>query len=338
MSAPATPRVSVLLPARNAEKTLGTCLASLARQTEPGWECIAVDDASSDATPAMLARAAERDGRIRVIRGEGRGLVAALERGRAACRAPVVARMDADDWMHRRRLARQLEVLASDPGLAAVGSHVRIFPRTKLTDGRRSYERWLNSLSSAESVARDVFVECPVAHPTLAIRREALSRFGYREAGWPEDFDLLLRLVTGGERVAVVPERLLGWRDHPERLSRTHASYALTRFTACKAAHLAASFLDGASSYVLWGYGPTARSMRKALLAHDLAPSHIVELHPRRIGREIHGAPVMAPEGLQKLSRPRIVVAVAGAEPRARIREWLQRARYRDGIDFVCTA
>ena len=94
------------------------------------------------------------------------------ERGRGldACRAPIVARMDADDLMRRRRLARQLEVLDADPSLAAVGSHVRFFPRGALSDGMRAYERWLASLRDADDVARERFVECPIAHPTLAIR------------------------------------------------------------------------------------------------------------------------------------------------------------------------
>jgi hypothetical protein len=78
--------------------------------------------------------------------------------------------------------------------------------------------------------------------------------------------------------------------------------------------------------------------MRKALLEHAREPSHIVELHPRRIGRTIHGAPVVAPEGLQALAEPRIVVSVAGAEPRMRIRSWLAGHGFRDGVDFVCTA
>ncbi len=332
------PRVSVLLPARNAADTLELCLASVARQTEPDWECVAVDDASTDATGEVLHGFARRDPRLRVVEGEGRGLVAALRRGAEACRAPVIARMDADDWMHRDRLRVQLEALERDPSLVAVGTHVRMFPRSTLSDGRRSYEQWLNSLDSPEAIARDAWVECPVAHPTLMIRASALSRGGYRDVDWPEDLDLVLRLLGGGERIGVVPRRLLGWRDHPGRLSRTHASYGLDRFTACKAAHLVETFLRQHAEYVLWGYGPTAKAMRKALLPHGRAPSHIVELHPRRIGRTIHGAPVVAPEGLQRLDAPRVVVSVSGVGPRTRIRVWLTEHGYLEGRDFVCTA
>jgi len=335
---PDAPRVSVLLPARNAASTLDACIESLARQTEPRWECVAVDDASTDDTGEKLEAWARLDRRVRVLRGAGRGLVAALELGRAACRAPLVARMDADDWMHRDRLRLQLDVLAREPGLAGVGSHVRLFPRAELTDGHRRYERWLNSLASPESVARDAFVECPIAHPTLVLRREILDDTGYRECGWPEDHDLLLRLLGAGHRLAVVPRRLLAWRDHEARLSRRDERYGLARFTACKAEHLTRTLLRDHSEYVLWGYGPTAKAMRKALLALGRSPSHIVELHPRRLGRTIHGAPVIAPDGLPSLDSPRIVVSVSGPKPRAQIRDWMRAHGFDDGGDFVCTA
>jgi Glycosyltransferase like family 2 len=139
--------------------------------------------------------------------------VAALQAGIAACRAPLVARFDADDLMARRRLELQQRALTQAPELAAVGCHVRLFPRAHLREGRLGYERWLGSIRTPEDLAREAFVECPIAHPSMMIRREALSEFGYRELGWPEDYDLVLRLLSAGRKLAVVPTRLLHWRD-----------------------------------------------------------------------------------------------------------------------------
>src|SRR5205085_494524 len=82
--------------------------------------------------------------------------------GLAHCRAPLVARMDADDLMHRDRLAAQIAALRADPGLVAVGCHVRLFPRAGLTEGLRAYERWLNGIDSAERLRAEAFVECPL--------------------------------------------------------------------------------------------------------------------------------------------------------------------------------
>lgn len=297
-----------------------------------------MDDGSLDETAAIAERFAAADSRVRLLRCERRGLVAALAEGIAACRAPWIARMDADDAMHRDRLAAQLAYLARNPDLAGAGSHVRLFPRSALPAGRRRYEAWLNGLRSADEVSRDRYVECPIAHPTWIIRRELLERFGYRDCGWPEDYDLLLRLFESGHRLGVVPRRLVAWRDRPERLSRRHPAYALDRFVACKAAHLASGFLAGRRDYVLWGYGGTGRALRRALAAHGCHPTHIVELHPGRLGQRIHGAPVVAPEALAQLPRRPLVASVAGAAARGRIRGALAAMGFREMSDFICAA
>ena len=109
-----------------------------------------------------------------------------------------------------------------------------------MTDGLRDYERWLRSLRDEAAVHADAFVECPIAHPTLMIRRDVLAAVRYRDAGWPEDYDLVLRLLAAGHRIGVVPRRLLAWRDSAERLTRRHPAYAQERIVACKAAFLAA--------------------------------------------------------------------------------------------------
>jgi glycosyltransferase involved in cell wall biosynthesis len=332
------PRVSILLPFRDAEATLPACLRSLARQRLREWECVAVDDGSRDGGAAVVDAARAADPRVRRVRQPPRGLVAALRAGLAACRAPVVARMDADDLAHRERLSLQLAALDADPGLAAVGCHVRIVPRRGLTPGMRAYERWLLGIDSEQRVREEAFVECPLAHPTLAIRTSVLRRFGYRDCDWPEDYDLLLRLLAAGLRVSVVPRRLLAWRDGPARLSRTDPRYGLDRFTACKAAFLAEGLLAGRRDYVLWGYGSTGRALSRALEAHGLRPSAIVEVHPRRLHRTIRGAPVIPPDGLAARRGEPIVVSVAGAAARALIRAELARLGFHETQDYVCAA
>lgn len=328
-------RVSVLLPVRDAEATLPSALASVARQTLREWECVVVDDGSRDASAAIARRFAEGDPRFRVLARPAEGLVAALEAGRAACEAPIVARMDADDLMHRERLAAQAPALEGDPALAAVGCHVRLFPRRGLLAGIREYESWLNSLRTPEEIARDAFVECPVAHPALAIRRERLS---YRDRGWPEDYDLVLRLLEAGERIGVVPRRLLLWRDGPARLSRTSAAYSLERFAACKAEFLARGFLAGTDEYHLWGFGPTGKLLRTALLAHGKRPARIFELHPRRLGNVIDGAPILPPDALAAAPRLPVIVCIAGLAARAAARADLAARGLAEGREYVCAA
>lgn len=332
------PTVSVLLPAYNAAPTLPACLRSIRRQTLADWECIVVDDGSTDPSGEYLRNTAADDPRFVLVQTPHRGLVQALNAGLQHCRGDLVARMDADDVMHRCRLEAQVAVLAAQPSLAAVGCHVRIFPRRSLRDGRRAYETWLNGIDSAAAVRCDAYVECPVAHPTLMIRRRTLAEFEYRDLGWAEDYDLLLRLLAAGCEVGMVPRRLLSWRDTPERLSRTSPAYGLDRFTECKAAFLVETFLRSSERYILWGYGGTGKAMRKALAWHGKRPLFIVELHPGRLGKKIHGAPVIPAEQLPRVDRAPILVSVAGDGPRGESRACLAGLGLRELADFVCVA
>lgn len=340
------PRVSILLPARNAAATLPGCLASIRRQRESRFECVLVDDGSRDATRAIAEAVARKDARFRIIATPTRspltpdkgGLVAALNTGLAACRAPFVARMDADDWMHRERLALQLAALDADARLAGVGCHVRIFPRASLQPGLRDYERWLRSIDTADAVRRERFVECPLPHPTWLLRRDVMASLGYRDRAWPEDYDLLLRLFASGARVGVVPRRLVGWRDGASRMWRTNPAYAPAQILACKAQHLADGPLRRDEAYLLWGHGETGRALRRALAAHGKRAAFIVEVHPRRLGQTIHGAKVVRPEAIPSLPKLPLVTAVAGPVARAEIRAFCTRLGLRDQLDYVTAA
>ncbi|HEY2386689.1 MAG TPA: glycosyltransferase [Candidatus Binatia bacterium] len=334
----AQPAISILLPARNAAATLDACWRSILRQREPDWECVLVDDGSEDDTLARARLHARDDARLVVVATPSRGIVAALEAGLARCRGALVARMDADDVMHRDRLRAQRTLLGARPELAAVGCRVRIFPRAGMRSGLRAYERWLNGIASPADLRAEAYVECPVAHPTLMIRRAVLADLGYRACPWPEDYDLVLRLLARGGDIAVLPRRLLAWRNDPSRLTWRDARYGLDRFTLCKAAFLAQGFLATSDRYVLWGYGETGRALRRALAEHGKRPSHIVELHAGRLGNVIHGAPVIHPEALVLARHRPLVASVAGPVPRDEIRRALAARGYCELRDFIVAA
>ncbi len=333
-----TPRVSVLLPAFNAEVTLRAALRSLERQTEASWECWVVDDGSSDTTAQIAAEFASRDQRFRLLKIQHSGIVAALNAGLARCRGQWVARMDADDLMRRCRLELQLEALRAAPELAGVGCHVRLFPRAGMTEGLRGYEAWLASIRNEHDVEREAFIECPIAHPTLMLRRDVLLEHPYRECSWPEDHDLVLRLLEGGHQLGMVPRRLLHWRDGVERLSRTSARYSIAAFTECKAEYLSRRFLKTTERYVLWGFGDTGKALCEQLSRRGKHPSAIVELHPGRLGQLIRGVRVIPPETLRTLPRQPIVVSVAGLTPRTEIRAALAEMGFTELTDYVCAA
>ncbi len=330
------PRVTVLLPVRDAARTLCTCLASLFDQTLTDFEIVAVDDHSADGSADLLARAAARDGRLRVLPNPGRGLIAALEAGRLACRGPLIARMDADDLAHPDRLRAQAEHLAARPGLAACGTLVRIFPRHRLRAGWRRYEAWLNNLVDAEAIHRQRFVESPLAHPSAMIRARALADVGgYRDRGWPEDHDLWLRLLGAGWRIDKLPRTLLAWRDSAGRHSRSDPRYTPERFREMKLSHLLAGPLAGRREVFIWGAGRNGQRWAKLLGAARLRVAGYIDIDPKKIGRRPQGARVYSPERVERGALPFVLGAVAKPGARPLIRDRLLRAGLREVRDFL---
>ncbi len=339
MSPERSPDLSVLLPVRDAEAVLEAALESLTRQTFPSFEVIAVDDGSTDGSLAILERHAEKDPRFRVISQAALGIVAALEKARREARAPLLARMDADDIAHPERFEAQVEHMGREPRLAACGSHVRYFPEATVRGGARRYEGWLNSFTSSEEIERDLFVECPLAHPSLLLDADAVSRVGgYRSSGWSEDYDLLLRLWEGGLRLGVVPRTLLYWREGPARLSRNHDDYSPAAFRRVKLHFLRRTLLRGRTGLVVWGAGPTGKSFAREAIRQGVTLLAFVDLDPRKIGQDIHGAPVIAPHDLERVRGALCVAAVGRNGVREEIRSTLRAAGWQDGKGFIAVA
>jgi len=324
------------MPVRNEERYLPQALDSLRRQTLREWELVAVDDGSTDATGAMLAAAAGSDRRIRVLPNPGRGLVAALNHGLAACRAPLVARMDGDDISHPCRLARQAEYLRSAAECGLVTCSFRHFPRQDLKVGMLAYERWQNSLVDHRRVMADLYVESPFVHPAVMFRRDAVVDVGgYRDMGWAEDYDLWLRLAAAGVRFARICDPLFFWRDRPERATRTMDEYSLEAFRSCKLHHLRNGLLAGTDRVILAGAGKEGRAWQRLLATAGVDVSHWVDVDPRKQGRALHGAVVHPPEAVTPaLGRMLVTVGTRGA--RDGIREWAVAAGFVEGTSFIC--
>ena len=336
-----SPRLSVLLPCRDAERHLDECIASLGAQTLSDYEVLAVNDGSSDETPGILERWAKRDPRVRVLRGTGSGIAEALSLAASHARAEYLARMDADDVIHAQRFHLQWRFLQRRTEVAACGTGVRYFPRERVGSGYERYESWLNSLHGEEEVERDLFVECPLAHPTMMVRAAAYRQVGgYRDRGWPEDYDLVFRLHRSGCRLANLPEVLLSWRITAGRLSMRSDRYSPEAFRRCKVHHLLRGYLPPGRALVIWGAGRVGKPLARELLRHQLQPAAFVDLDPRKIGQRVHGAVVRLPSHLKERAdeRPFVLIAVGSPGAREDIRASLAEMGYEGSKDYLAFA
>jgi glycosyltransferase involved in cell wall biosynthesis len=332
-----TPRVSILLPVRDAAATLPECLDSLRTQTLADHEVIAVDDGSMDGSGEGLATAAARDPRLRVIRTGPRGIAAALNAALAAATAPFVARMDADDVARPERLLRQWERLQGGPAATVLATQVTV-NALPANQGMRDYVAWSNALLRHDDIVRDLYVESPLVHPTVMMRRADLCTLGgFRDFDGPEDYDLWLRASRAGFRFEKLAEPLLFWRDQPGRLTRREGRYGPERFRARKIAELIDRGLLR-EGVVIWGAGPVGKAWLRDLQEAGQRVEWLVEVDPRKIGQRIHGVPVIGLGDLRETAGRLHLAAVGQAAARDRIREEAARLGLRDGHELLAVA
>ena len=331
-------RVSVLLPVRNAAATLSACLRSVAAQTESRHEVVVVDDGSTDATPDIVADAASRDSRLRLIRQSAEGIVAALNLGLAECRAPLVARMDADDRMRAPRLARQAAEFDLKPDLAVLGSRVELVASPVTGQGLHEYVRWQNALVDAAELANQRYVESPLTHPSVMYRRDLiLAAGGYRAGLFAEDYDLWLRLFESGQRIEKHPAVLLDWVDVPTRLSRTDPRCSRAAFDSLRARFLARDPRVGGrkDGVVVWGAGRRTRQRVAHLQTCGVHVRAWVDIDPRKIGNVIQNAPVIEPAALANYGDAFVLSYVANHGAREDIARFLVQSGRKEGRDWL---
>jgi glycosyltransferase involved in cell wall biosynthesis len=334
------PLVSVLLPVRDAAPTLRRCLESLAGQTLREHEIVAVDDGSGDESGQVLDDWARDDARLRVVHTPARGLVSALNLAAREARAPVLARMDADDVCAPHRLHAQWQRLREEPRVDILGS--RIVWRSDAEGGMagmQAYVDWQNTLVDHDAIVRDLWVESPLVHPSVMLPAGVLAALGgYRDFDGPEDYDLWFRAERAGYRMGKHRDVLLEWWDGPGRLTRRSPRYSASRLLALKVEALIIRHLTPSRPVVIWGAGPIGKAWSRALRAQGQEVMAFVEVDPRKLGMRIHGARVVDVRGAATLGAVLHLAAVGRAASRREIRAVAGTLGIHDGRDLVAIA
>ena len=330
-----TPAVSVILPVRDGGPYLNEAVDSILDSVFEELELLVVDDHSTDGFVGRLERA---DPRLRVLSHTGEGVSGAFNYGLAHASGPFVARMDADDISLPNRFLDQLEYLERNPEVAICGGKVELFSDQPLAGGNLRYQRWLNQCVTPRQIHQELFIESPIPNPTALFRREAIDRLGgYHNPGWPEDYDLFLRADTAGMRMGKPGKVVLKWREHGQRLTHTSPRYTIERFQAAKAHYLVHDRLNG-RPVIIWGAGPTGRSLHDLLAAEGADIRGFLEVHPRRIGGTKRQLPIWPIERVDLLQDELVLVAVGAAGARTKIREWMDARKKEQGIDYLFVA
>lgn len=208
------PAVSVIMPVYNAAPYLRATMQSLLGQTFADFELLAIDDGSSDGSPAILRSFA--DPRLRVVTREHEGVVRTMNAGLALAQGPLIARADADDVYTPDRLARQVGHLDAHPGLALIGAAVVRLGRRLVNPPDTPRIRWTTLYRN------------PVANMTLVFRRPAALAVG----GYPEDHRYVddypfVSSVVERFEAANLPDVLASVTVHERSISSTFSAEAI---------------------------------------------------------------------------------------------------------------
>lgn len=324
------------MPCKNAASTLEAAVNSILSQSIGDFELLIWDDGSSDGTARVLGQLAQCDSRVRILGSDPVGLVGALRILGQRAAGSFAARMDADDISLPSRFERQLEYMRANPEVGLCGCLYETVG-APVRSGRIRYDAWINSLITPEAIRRDLFVECPVPHPSFMLPMTVFRAVGgYEDRGWPEDYDLLFRVAAAGLQIGKAPEVLLQWRHHSGQTSLTHERYSETLFRAVKRHYLNVLYADRMPRLHQWGAGRVGKRWLREW--DEVRPQAVVDIHPRKIGTRIHGYQIIAPEELPPPGAAFTVVVVGAPGARDEIRGWFTPRGYKEGADFIFVA
>jgi hypothetical protein len=343
------PLVSVVMPVRDARTYLDEAVHSVLGQTLDDIELVAVDDGSSDGSLERLGRWSQRDARVRVLRSPGRGIVDALRFGVREARADLVARMDADDVCLPERLEMQARQIGQ--GLDVVGCGALVLS-AEPAPGLGAWLEWVAGLTDPRKVELGCLVESPLVHSAVLARKDLLTDHPYRssdEAGlsggvpghdgstWPEDYDLWLRLIRAGARIANLPDPLMRVRWHAGKATRA-GGFTTAAMARLKLDHLLRTRLRARQAVVIQGAGRHGKMWLRLLTGAGVPVRALLDVARRRQGRAVEGVPVLPVGELPGIDRDLVIAAVGQKGPNTRrdeIRAQLAPMGLEEGRDFV---
>lgn len=213
------PRVSVIMAVYNCESYLAQTLDSVLAQTFTDWECIIVDDASTDGTAAVGQAYAARDSRFKVHvqdRATKKPYPANRNVGLELATGTWVAPLDGDDWWEPWKLEKQLAAVEARPGMVACLGAAWIWSDGKIVGKIETYP--------TNEIERMLSIKNITAHSAILLNRQAVLDVGSYDDRHPfgEDWDLWLRLMWryGAQNIASLNEPVIYYRWHANNISK----------------------------------------------------------------------------------------------------------------------
>jgi glycosyltransferase involved in cell wall biosynthesis len=224
-SVSAVPAFTIVIPAYNAQATLGSCVRSALSQSESDLEVVIVDDGSTDRTGEMAS--SFDDPRVSVIAQPNRGLPAARNAGVRRARAETVCFLDADDLLLPHYLETVRRTLSARPSADFVYCDAYTFDDRTRRVRRNTTTHYVRRPSPPPSTPDGMLSELIKRNFMIipvAVRRAVIEAAGLFDESMTaaEDWDMWLRLSAAGHLAVEVPEPLGLRREHASQMSADH--------------------------------------------------------------------------------------------------------------------
>lgn len=329
------PEISIILPFYNAEKTLESAIKSILNQTFQDFELILVDNNSTDQSHKIAKKLALNDSKIILLKEEKAGVANAMNCGLKNAKGKFLARMDADDISMPERLEKQVRFLTENREIDFVGSEVKYISHIENNRGFERFCKWVNSFHSHKEIGLNCFVEIPIVTPTICFRREVYDNFGgCLQGNFPEDYEMQLRYLAAGVIMSKLPEQLLEWHDYSTRLTRTDERYSTDAFLRIKAKYFKIWSEKNNPFHPkiwVWGAGRKTRQRAKILINDGLQIEGYFDIKKTNstIINILHFTEIPI------AGKIFIVQMVNKIGARQQIKEYLLKANYKEGVDFI---
>jgi teichuronic acid biosynthesis glycosyltransferase TuaG len=213
---------SIILPVYNSEPFIRETVLSVLGQTYANFELIVVDDASTDASAAIVEDLAGRDSRLIFLRnGSNLGCAQTRNRGLDQAKGEYLAFIDSDDVWMPEKLGRQLALLEGT-GAALVYSAYDMLDV-------RSGARWRKEVPERTSFA-GLLKENYIAFPCVCCRRACIENNRFSDEFFHEDYVFLLHLLIAGITFLGINEPLALCRRRPDSRTGNKRKSALHRW------------------------------------------------------------------------------------------------------------
>ena len=322
--------VSIILPYRNASKTILRCIESIQLQTLKNWELLAINDQSTDTTEKKIQSLLNNDPRVKYYSTQKPGIVSALNLGIERASSDLMARMDSDDVMHPLRLEKQVGFLGRHPEIGVLASKVcyKVNHGEPYGGGYEKYVEWSNSILEEYEISLYRFEESTIIHPSVVFRKILFNEYGgYRDGPFPEDYELWLRWQSKGVRFCKLKDVLLNWYDSAKRTSRIEDQYSKSSFQRAKAKYIKAWLEEQQHQHkklVCWGAGKVAKSQIRMLIENKISVEGIYEVDPKKIGNHFLGIPILDFKSFNLQSSEFMLILTGSRSAKNKIRRFLE--------------